>query len=57
MFTFLAHQMLHIVDDAERFDCTLGHLSAYEFENFLRIIAEVCDLSFFNLPELWTAPV
>lgn len=41
MFTFLAHEMLHIVDDAERFGCGLGHISAYAFESSLAIFPKV----------------
>lgn len=41
VFTYLGHLMLHICDDAERFRCGLGYISAYMFENFLAIFPKV----------------
>lgn len=41
VFTYLMHLMLHICDDAERFRCGLGYISAYMFENFLAIFPKV----------------
>lgn len=42
VFTFLMHQLLHICDDAERFQCGLGYISAYMFETFLAMFPTVC---------------
>jgi hypothetical protein len=41
MFTFLTHELLHMVDDAERFGCALGNLSAYANESYLSTIPKV----------------
>jgi hypothetical protein len=39
--THLAHSLIHICDDAERFQCHLGVLCAYGFENFLMKFQQV----------------
>lgn len=44
MFTFLVHSTLHMVDDAERFGCGLGHISAYPFESSLALFPKVSIL-------------
>lgn len=41
VFTFLAHKLTHICDDAELNKCGIGHNSAYPFENDMAILPRV----------------
>jgi hypothetical protein len=47
VFTFLTHETLHIPDDAERFGCGAGHVSAYPFESALAVFPKVNYCFFF----------
>lgn len=41
VFTFLAHKLTHVCDDAEMYECGVGYNSAYPFENDMAILPPV----------------
>ena len=36
--SYNVHNLIHITSDCERFKCSLNDISAFEFENFLRLL-------------------